>query len=173
MTRGGVVGARERYRIGDAMCRESHSIPPPPLWGDDEVECMPGLLLLLLLGQMPLGSHLFVRRTSGAWTYAMLLGRGNGGGALLVLLDPPGLRRVRTKVVGRASWRSCIRFVNGMEVVDNAPPPPSPCHLSWARSAPTMSNDACSGGGGGGAGCSHPPTSPSCRRGGGRDGTLL
>jgi hypothetical protein len=72
---------------------------------------------------------------------------------------------MRRKVTGRACWRSCIRFINGTEVVDNASPPPSPHRLARARSAPTTSNAA-----GGGTRSFHLPTSPLCRCSRGGDG---
>jgi hypothetical protein len=108
----GVVVPRERYRVGDAMRRESHSIPPPSCGGD---------FAPLLSGGMPLGSPLFVKRTSGAWTCATLAGRRRDGGCLLVSLDPD---RDDRKIVGRGCWWSCLRFVNDAEVVVDACPPP-------------------------------------------------
>ena len=131
------------------MRRESHSIPPPSssCGGDDDY-----FAPLSSGGTMPLGSSLFAKRTSGAWTCATLAGRRRDGGCLLVSLDPD--RDDRKKVLGRGCWRSCLRFVNDAEVVVDAcplPPPDddddddgggAPPRVDPARATATMSDAA-------------------------------
>lgn len=90
-----------RYRVGDARARPAHS-----------VRFASTAQASALLAELPLKSPLFVKRTSHAFTYAVLVSRtdgGNGGARLVVAMDRDG---TRTKTLERKHWVSCLRLVN-------------------------------------------------------------
>ncbi|KAL3816705.1 hypothetical protein ACHAXA_009144 [Cyclostephanos tholiformis] len=109
----GNADIRVSYRVGEALRREHHSIPPSAFREDEFVH--------LLSSRMPLGSHLFVRRSIGAWTYAKLVRRHKNGETLSVSLEST---RDARKVLNKKYWWRCLRLVNDNAVVASDDDPP-------------------------------------------------
>ena len=94
------------YQVGQTLRIESHSLPFSSSEQAHE-----------LLSKLPLGSPLFVKRTSGEWVYASLVARHRSGKRLTMSLDPEKNTRKRCD---RDSWKKCLRLVNDKAVSADA-----------------------------------------------------
>jgi hypothetical protein len=117
------ANVRARYRVGDALRLEHHSIPPSMHNEDD--------FFVLLSSRIPLGSHLFVRRSSSGCSCAKLVGRDVYGEILFLSLE--SMRNV-TKMLSRKYWWRCLRLVNDNAVVASDDESPRPAGSSDAIS---------------------------------------
>ena len=94
------------YQVGQTLRIESHSLPFSSSEQAHE-----------LLSKLPLGSPLFVKRTSGEWMYASLVARHRSGERLTMSLDPEKNTRKRCN---KDSWKKCLRLVNDRAVSADA-----------------------------------------------------
>ena len=94
------------YQVGQTLRIESHSLPFSSSEQAHE-----------LLSKLPLGSPLFVKRTSGEWAYASLVARHRNGERLTMSLNPKKNTRKRCD---RDSWEECLRLVNDKAVYADA-----------------------------------------------------
>jgi len=90
----------DRYEIGQTLAEKRHSAPFASL-----------AQATALLTELPLDSPLFVKRTSGEWTYAVLADRAtndSGKPSLVVHLKDGGKNK---KILERRKWERCLRLV--------------------------------------------------------------
>ena len=93
-------GEDVRYEVGDTRRCRWHSLR----FKSPSQTC-------ILLTRLPPGSPVFVKRTNGAWTYAVLVGRSeDNGGSLVCALD--GTPAPATKVLHQKYWQSCLRLAH-------------------------------------------------------------
>lgn len=94
------------YQVGQTLRIESHSLPFSSSEQAHE-----------LLSKLPLGSPLFVKRTSGEWAYASLVARHRNGDRLTMSLNQEKNTRKRCD---RDSWEECLRLVNDRAISADA-----------------------------------------------------
>jgi hypothetical protein len=97
----------DQYQVGQTLRAEHHAVPFTSV--EDASHH---------LSTLSLGSPLFVKRTSGEWTYASLVERQvKDGDSLIVSLDT---KSDSHKLLNRDCWVRCLRLVNSSAITTSA-----------------------------------------------------
>ena len=97
----------DQYQVGQTLRVEHHAVPFTS--AEDASHH---------LSKLPLGSPLFVKRTSGEWTYASIVERQvKDGDSLIVSLD---MKSDSHKILNRDCWVRCLRLVSSSAIKSTA-----------------------------------------------------
>ena len=97
----------DQYQVGQTLRVEHHAVPFTS--AEDALHH---------LSKLPLGSPLFVKRTSGKWTYASIVERQvKDGDSLIVSLD---MKSDSHKILNRDCWVRCLRLFSSSAIKSTA-----------------------------------------------------